>query len=80
MVNSEGAITAKYQKIHLFSYSDPEHNIDLKEHNFTSPGNKTVSCGSPVGQLGLSICYDLRFPALYQSLRFDHGSEVVLVS
>eukprot|EP00210_Caulerpa_lentillifera_P001481 g1421.t1 len=79
VLSSEGTIVSKYQKIHLFSYSDPEHNINLKEDKFTTPGAKTVCCDSPVGRLGLSICYDLRFPALYQTLRFRHGAEILLV-
>lgn len=37
-------------------------------------------CNSPVGRLGLSICYDARFPQLYQTLRFDHDAEILLVS
>ncbi|KAJ1400235.1 Carbon-nitrogen hydrolase [Sesbania bispinosa] len=38
-----------------------------------------VPGGSPIGRLGLSVCYDLRFPELYQLLRFKHGAQVLLV-
>lgn len=38
-----------------------------------------VACDSPVGRLGLSVCYDLRFPAVYQELAFGRGAEVLLV-
>ena len=38
-----------------------------------------VACDSPVGRLGLSVCYDLRFPAVYQELAFERGAEVLLV-
>lgn len=38
-----------------------------------------VTCDSPVGRLGLSVCYDLRFPAVYQELAFGCGAEVLLV-
>lgn len=36
-------------------------------------------CDSPAGRLGLTVCYDLRFPEVYQRLAFDHGAEVMLV-
>ena len=38
-----------------------------------------VAVDSPFGRLGLSICYDLRFPEIYQQLRFNRGAEVLLV-
>ncbi len=36
-------------------------------------------CDSPAGRLGLTVCYDLRFPEVYQRLAFDHGAQVMLV-
>ena len=38
-----------------------------------------VACDSPAGRLGLTVCYDLRFPEVYQRLAFEHGAEVMLV-
>ena len=38
-----------------------------------------VACDSPVGRLGVTVCYDLRFPAVYQELVYAHGAEVLLV-
>ncbi len=38
-----------------------------------------VACDSPAGCLGLTVCYDLRFPELYQRLAFEHGAEIMLV-
>lgn len=38
-----------------------------------------VACDSPIGRLGLTVCYDLRFPEVYQRLAFDHGADVLLV-
>ena len=38
-----------------------------------------VVCDSPAGRLGLTVCYDLRFPEVYQRLAFEHGAEVMLV-
>lgn len=39
-------------------------------------GDSVVACDSPVGRLGVTICYDMRFPELYQKLTFLHGAEV----
>lgn len=38
-----------------------------------------MACDSPAGRLGLSVCYDLRFPEVYQRLAFDHGAQLLLV-
>jgi predicted amidohydrolase len=38
-----------------------------------------ATCESPIGRLGLTVCYDLRFPELYQRLAFDLGAQVLLV-
>ena len=40
------------------------------------PGKNVVTVDSPVGRLGLTVCYDLRFPELYQQLRFQHEAQV----
>ncbi|KAL8251843.1 hypothetical protein R6Q59_035536, partial [Mikania micrantha] len=41
--------------------------------------NEIVSVDSPFGRLGLTVCYDLRFPEVYQQLRFHHGAQVLLI-
>ena len=46
---------------------------------FTAPGEALAACDSPAGRLGLSVCYDLRFPELYQRLAFDLGAQLLLV-
>ena len=43
------------------------------------PGAQLVACDSPVGRLGVTVCYDLRFPAVYQELVYAQGAEVLLV-
>ncbi|MCI13744.1 nitrilase-like protein, partial [Trifolium medium] len=42
-------------------------------------GKDVVAVDSPIGRLGLSVCYDLRFPEIYQLLRFQHGAQILLV-
>ena len=48
----------------------------LMESRSTAPGSAIIAVDSPVGRLGVTVCYDLRFPELYQRLRFEHGCEV----
>lgn len=57
-VNSSGEIVGKYRKIHLFSFA--------KEDKFYSAGNKPVIVDNQNLKIGLSICYDLRFPELFR--------------
>jgi len=51
----------------------------LVESQQARPGDAVVSCDSPIGRLGLSICYDVRFPELYQVLAFEHKASILLV-
>eukprot|EP01025_Chloroclados_australasicus_P031170 TRINITY_DN3148_c0_g3_i1.p1 TRINITY_DN3148_c0_g3~~TRINITY_DN3148_c0_g3_i1.p1 ORF type:complete len:353 (-),score=13.06 TRINITY_DN3148_c0_g3_i1:262-1239(-) len=78
IVDNQGKIMATYDKIHLFNVDVPNGPV-LMESNFTHPGNKLVVCDSPAGRLGVTICYDLRFPELYQKLRFDFNADIMLV-
>lgn len=45
---------------------------------FTFSGKNVVAVDSPIGRLGLTVCYDLRFPEIYQLLRFQHDAQVKL--
>ena len=76
IIDNLGQIKAHYHKIHLFDVGAP---INLQESKTTSPGNKLVVVDSPVGKLGLSICYDVRFPEMYVELVHRGGAEVLLV-
>jgi predicted amidohydrolase len=51
----------------------------LVESKQTLPGDQLVACDSPVGRLGVTVCYDIRFPEIYQKLVFLHGARVLLV-
>jgi len=72
-----GELRAVYRKLHLFDVDVPGGAV-FKESDTVTAGEQAVVAETEVGRLGLSICYDLRFPALYQSLR-EGGAEVVLV-
>ncbi len=77
VVTPDGDIAARYRKIHLFDVDIPG-GPRLLESNGTAPGNELVVADSPAGKLGLSICYDLRFPELYLAL-CALGAGVLLV-
>lgn len=78
IVNDQGEVSAVYRKIHLFTVDIPKGPV-LMESRYTAPGTGLVTCDSPAGKLGLSTCYDLRFPELYQRLVFEKGAQVLLV-
>ncbi|KAF3783113.1 Nitrilase-like protein 2 [Nymphaea thermarum] len=78
LIDESGHIRNTYRKIHLFDVDVPG-GVVYKESNFTTAGNDLVVADSPVGRLGLTVCYDLRFPDLYQQLRFQHNAQVLLV-
>ena len=66
-VSPAGNIQARYRKIHLFDV-DLVDGTKLQESRTTAPGNQLITTDLPFGTLGLSVCYDLRFPRLFQSL------------
>ncbi|XP_077237055.1 deaminated glutathione amidase, chloroplastic/cytosolic-like isoform X2 [Tasmannia lanceolata] len=78
IVDDSGNIKSIYRKIHLFDVDVPGGMV-YKESNFTTAGNELAVMDSPVGRLGVTVCYDLRFPELYQQLRFQHQAQVLLV-
>ncbi len=78
VIDSGGDIRASYDKIHLFDVDLPTGE-SWRESNVYRGGSEAVVVeGTPLGKLGLTICYDLRFPALFQSLT-DAGAQVVSV-
>lgn len=64
--DNKGENVARYDKIHLFSFSTARESYD--ESLAIRGGDKVVSFGAPFGRVGLSVCYDLRFPELYRAL------------
>jgi len=62
----DGSQVARYDKIHLFSFSNGQESYD--ESLGIVPGERVVTIDTLVGRVGLSICYDLRFPELYRSM------------
>jgi deaminated glutathione amidase len=72
-----GAVVALYRKIHLFDVDLPG-GASFRESDFVEPGAEAVVAELPLARLGLSVCYDLRFPELYRRL-IARGAEVLTV-
>jgi len=78
VLSGTGALVAHYRKIHLFDVDVPNGPV-LLESRTTLAGDKLVVCESPVGRLALTVCYDLRFPEMWQRLAFDMGAQAIAV-
>ena len=80
IVNDAGEIRASYRKIHLFDVDMGDVNGPvLMESRTAAAGEALVTCDSPAGKLGLTVCYDLRFPEMFARLRYELGCEMMLV-
>lgn len=77
VIDPEGRVAARYDKLHMFDVDLPGGE-SYRESQFFRPGEKAVVADLPFGRLGLSICYDLRFPALYRALALA-GAEFIAV-
>jgi len=67
VIDDRGEITARYDKLHMFDVELGDGD-DWRESNAYDAGNAIAVVDTPVGRLGLTICYDIRFPALYDAL------------
>lgn len=74
----DGQQIARYDKMHLFDVKVADKQANYSESRSYEPGDEIVSLTTDVGHLGLSVCYDLRFPELYREL-FKRGVEIVTV-
>ncbi|HEY0331159.1 MAG TPA: carbon-nitrogen hydrolase family protein [Rhodopseudomonas sp.] len=77
LIDPQGAILASYDKIHMFDI-DLENGESYRESANYQPGETAVISDLPWGRIGLTICYDLRFPALYRALA-DAGAAFISV-
>src|SRR5580692_11498047 len=64
----DGRRVARYDKMHLFDVDIPGKSESYRESKNTAPGARAVLVPTPAGLLGLSVCYDMRFPELYRQL------------
>jgi predicted amidohydrolase len=77
LIDPDGKVTATYDKIHMFDVDLPTGERARESEAYT-PGAEAVVAQTPFGTLGLSICYDIRFPYLYRALA-KAGAEILTV-
>lgn len=80
VVNAQGERVARYDKIHLFDVDVEDATGRYHESATIAPGRQAVSVDTPIGKLGLAICYDVRFPELFRHLSApSHGADVLVL-
>ena len=77
LLDPEGEIRARYDKLHMFDI-ELQNGEAYRESDVIAPGDKAVVVETPLGKLGLSVCYDLRFGALYRALA-RAGAEIITI-
>jgi nitrilase len=74
--DDKGKFTARYDKIHLFDVDLPDREERYRESATIAAGTEPVVVSTPVGRVGLSVCYDVRFPELFRLLQAQ-GAEIL---
>lgn len=77
LVGPDGGIAARYDKIHMFDVNVSATEV-YRESEGYRPGTRAVVAETPFARLGMSVCYDIRFPALYRRLA-QGGAQVITV-
>jgi len=77
LFDGRGAIVARYRKLHLFDVDMPDQ-VTIRESDTRAPGDTVVTAPTEIGVIGMTVCYDLRFPELYRRLTAA-GAEIVTV-
>jgi len=77
LVGPDGHVAATYDKMHMFDVDLPTGEKARESEAYT-PGEEAVIAATPLGQIGLTICYDLRFPYLYRALA-KAGAEIMTI-
>lgn len=76
LIDAQGERVARYDKLHLFDVDVADARGRYRESDDYAFGGRVVVADTPVGRLGLTVCYDLRFPELYSRLR-EAGAELI---
>ena len=77
MFDPRGELIARYRKVHLFDVDIAGH-VTVRESDTRQSGSDVVSVDTDVGRIGLSVCYDLRFPELYRRLA-SAGAQIISI-
>ncbi|CNH90903.1 putative carbon-nitrogen hydrolase [Yersinia aldovae] len=78
LFDDQGELKARYDKIHMFDVDINDTHCHYRESDTYQPGQQLTVVDTPVGRLGMAVCYDLRFPGLFQALRAQ-GAEIISV-
>lgn len=68
LVGPDGDIIDEYKKIHMFDVAINDNTGSYQESKYTEAGDRVVVCDTPLGRIGLSVCYDVRFPGLFNAM------------
>lgn len=77
LISPEGGIVARYDKIHMFDVNVSETEV-YRESSGYRPGTKAVVADTPFAKIGMTVCYDVRFPHLYRGLA-QAGAQIITV-
>ncbi|WP_435249314.1 carbon-nitrogen hydrolase family protein [Vibrio sp. nBUS_14] len=78
VIDDFGALVTHYDKLHMFDVDVADAHKCYRESDIFTSGDRVVTTETPFGRLGLSICYDVRFPHLYSELR-KQGAQIIVV-
>ncbi len=78
VVDETGELRARYDKMHLFDVDVADAQAQYRESSTMKPGSQPVLLDTPIGKLGLAICYDVRFPELWRALSAQGAEAFVL--
>ena len=76
--SSQGEMLARYNKIHLFDVEVNDNEKSYLESRYTQAGDSVAMVKTPEANIGLTVCFDIRFPSLYQALRLQ-GADIITV-
>ena len=77
VLNPEGEVVSRYDKIHMFDAVIDDNQGSYTESKIFEPGDSVTTLNCPLGRMGLTVCYDIRFPELYRRL---FAAEVDLIA
>ncbi len=77
LISDQGRVVATYDKIHMFDVTLPDGKV-IRESSSYRPGDSAVVAATPWGKLGMTVCYDVRFPHLYRALA-QQGAQFISV-
>jgi predicted amidohydrolase len=80
LFDPSGQCVARYNKIHLFDVDVPGASESHRESRHIAPGDASVVAATPLGRLGLAVCYDIRFPELFRQMAQERMDGFVLPS